>query len=565
MPAFLQNISRYFALVLATVFALAFVYLVLANRWPGPFVDYWIDMPLVQHYLQSGQLDLHELVVAHNNAHRILVPRLLFVADFAWFQGTNVLLVAVSFLCKILTLWLFISLLKQQGLVRDAWLLALVVITVFHASNVGNVVHNSNIQWDLVSLFALLALHFYYRAVQQQRSGGNFLLAWLFFSAAFFSHAGSLSLLPVFLLMSLVHRRWWQVLTTLALALLALYLTFVLLPQREPDELTYDSAVAMLLFKPLAVMAYVFKFFSITLAQFLGAWGLYFSAAVLIGLLGAITHFVRSRGHNDHPFFYFALFLLLMTITIAASRVDFSAKTWWAVRYQTTALLLLLSVTLYLVLLSRQYGSWLKHIALAHALLMLCLAQLFTYKDGFVGSNKVLAAHAQLLTFGANQQNGAAILPSLQAVDRIAQVDDLFLSKGLAYYSNKVSLDSAQPLSFKRPGAALLAPMERSAFAGQCRPHRQTLHLQTRSQGDGYEFISALDTQHDSFLRAMLNRHTYYALDEQGAVQGFAYLYAVPEQHYLQAQIRGYSLSPNIRYLAEIRGQKPYCLYSLAF
>ena len=90
------------SLAVCSYFTIFFLYSVFANYWPGPFVDYWIDIPNVEKFF-NGQLAFHDLISAHANVHRLFIPRLLFVADYHFFSGSNALLVWVSIVCKIIT------------------------------------------------------------------------------------------------------------------------------------------------------------------------------------------------------------------------------------------------------------------------------------------------------------------------------------------------------------------------------------------------------------------------------------------------------------------------------
>lgn len=62
---------------------------VTANYSPTPYQDQWATIPLWQG-LSEGTATARDFFVQHNE-HRIFFPRLVFMADFAWFQGRNIL------------------------------------------------------------------------------------------------------------------------------------------------------------------------------------------------------------------------------------------------------------------------------------------------------------------------------------------------------------------------------------------------------------------------------------------------------------------------------------------
>lgn len=571
----LPHLSRAERALLATAvficgyFTLFFLYAVLANYWPGPFVDYWIDIPNVEKFF-NGQLTFHDLVSAHANVHRLLIPRLLFIADYRFFAGSNTLLVLVSILCKIITLLLFNHIIRDQSLQQRLLLNLLLFAAILNSANLSNVLHNSNMQWDLASVFACLAIYYYSRDVDQNNFRPrivSILLAWLFFNCGFLSQAGALPVIFVFVFISALNKRWLETLASLVLAALVLYLAFVVLPVNEPDKPTYENAVTMMIFKLKYVAIYVFKMFSGSIYPLDNTWFI-FSWLVLALFVIHLFFARKTLAVYNNVFLNIAVFAFLMMVTIAAARVNFSLNTWPANRYQTNVMLFLVSLSLHsyfaVAVLWTRYKTIVQTVILSVSLGSFFITQYFWSNYAVIFGNKVFDTQTYMLTHGANQYNGSNLLPSLQAYDRVANADPFFQQHGFAWYANKQASNGFYQRS-KTPGQALLTAENTAAFVDSCSSNPGKISYSKVNEGEGYAFAIALDTTQHSFLSAVLPRNTYYALDEQGTVQGFAHMFINPQRLLSEADIRGYVVSPAVRYIAEISSTgTPLCLYSFA-
>jgi hypothetical protein len=549
-------------------FALSFLYAALANFWPGPFVDYWIDIPNIEKFF-NGTLTLHDLVSAHANVHRLFIPRLLFIADYRYASGTNTLLLAVSFLCKGVTLLLFLHIFRDQPFRTRVLLGTLCVAAILNAANLSNVLHNSNMQWDLVSVFSCLAIYFYGQNLQttQHQRLVSFALAWVFFACGFLSQAGALPVLCVFVFISLLNRKWLEALASLAIMFGVFYLTFFVLPVNEPDKPTYESALIIFILKLKYVGIYVFRMFSGSIypldhEYFVFSW-------MMLGLLAsslALSHKTKAVYHN--VFLYFALFALLMMVIIAAARLDFAPNTWAANRYQTNVMLFILSISLHSyfalpVWLGHRYKSFVRHTLFAFSLGSFFIMQYFLTSYPFTFSNKVLSAQAYMLTHGAIQNNGADLLPSLQSFDRIAESDPFFRAQGFAWYHNKQAGNGFYH-STKNPGDAFLNHSDTDAFAKTCTENHAQIQYSPVIGAEDLQFSTTLDTTHHALVFSSLFRNTDYVLNADGVVIGFSWLFIDPEHPYTQAELRGYVTQPGARYLAEVDNSgQPHCRYQL--
>jgi len=555
---------RVFALALCSYFTLFFLYSVFANFWPGPFVDYWIDIPNVEKFF-NGQLAFHDLISAHANVHRLLIPRLLFIADYRFVAGSNLLLVWAALLCKLITLLLFNHIIRNESLQTRLLVNTLLFAAILNAANLSNVLHNSNMQWDLASVFACLAIYFYSRDGSRLRSIG---WAWLFFTCGFLSQAGALPVIFVFVFISLLNKKWLESVVSLLMAIAVLYLTFAVLPVNEPEKPTYESAVAMLFFKLKYVALYVFKMFSGSLyplddTLFVFSW-------IVLGvflLSLALSHKTRAVYHN--VFLSIALFAFLMMITIAAARVDFSPNTWSANRYQTNVLLFILALSLHSYFsLSHWLGASfddknkkiIQRGIFIFSLGSFIITQYLLGNYAVIFSNKVFSAQAYMLTHGVNQNNGAGLLPSLQEHDRIAASDPLFRQHGFAWYANKQASDGFYRNS-KTAGEIFLTEENKNTFFTSCSSNPGNIQYNTAEAGEGFEFSTPLAS---GFLSAVFFRNTYYVLDHDGTVVGFSYLFVNPDHLFNEAAIKGYVTTPAAQYIAEInRAGEPVCLHAL--
>jgi hypothetical protein len=553
-----------FAIITALYFVIAFAVQVWGNYWPGPLFDYWIDIPLVEKAF-SHPLAFHDLASAHNNAHRILIPRLLFIADYRWFAGTNVLLITASILCKLATLLLFCALLKNQSLITRVVLGALVCAAIFNAGTVYNVLFNFDIQWDLVSVFACYAIYFYVQIPGDENRIVSRCLAYVFLLLAFFSHAGALSLPLVFIAASLRLQRYREVVIN-CLVMLAIFWLHQHLPFADPNNPDAQSALTMLLLHPVVVATFVTKAISASLVFYLGRAGLFFSCTMWLLLLTSIVSACRNkpaqRSVAGDTFLWIALFLFSMIVTIAASRSIFTPNVWGASRFLTTVLLFILCLHIHAWLLidaraKPAYVRVLKIVLVGHGMFMLGLVHLFTYNVAYKLSNAVFFSQAYMLTHERNQNNAPRLLLWLHGDDVIADSDAFFREHGFAWYANK-RVATPQGPDFVDSGNLLIGA--RMAAQSPSCATLPALRYHETAEG-GIEFATPLD----HFFPAAFHRQTYYAVDTDGLVSGFAYVYVNEDGVLKHAELQGYSLNRNIVAFVEAGDDRlPHCVYRVS-
>lgn len=550
-------------------FTLFFLYSVFANYWPGPFVDYWIDIPNVEKFFQQ-QLSWQDLVSAHANVHRLFIPRLLFIADYRFFAGSNTLLILVSLGSKLMTLLLFNHIIRDQHFHHRLILNVLLFAAILNSANFSNVLHNSNMQWDLASVFACFAIYFYSRDLHKGTAAGrkrSIVWAWLLFAGGFLSQAGALPVIFVFVFISLLNKRWLEAFVSFLLVIVVLYLTFAVLPVNEPQKPTYEDAMAMMIFKLKHVAIYVFKMFSggiypIDNTHFIFSW------LLLAMFLANLVTAHKTLSVYNNIFLNIAVFAFLMMVTIAAARVDFAPNTWAANRYQTNVMVFILALCLHNYLavgaLLSAYKKILQSMILVFSLGSFFITQYLWSNYAVIFGNKVFDAQTYMLTHGSNQYNGASLLPSLQAYDRIAMADPLFQQHGFAWYANKQG-GQGKYQHRKQSGEALLNSDELATFMHSCPANPGQLRYNKVPEGEGFAFSVAVDRTQHAFLPAVLQRNTYYAIDDKGTVTGFAHIFINPERLRYDVDIRGYVQVPAVQAIAEISDQgTPLCLYSFA-
>jgi hypothetical protein len=111
-------------------------------------------------------------------------------------------------------------------------------------------------------------------------------------------------------------------------------------------------------------------------------------------------------------------------------------------------------------------------------------------------------------------------------------------------------------------GQSLIARTDIDEFKKQCAPNSGEINQTIDDQND-INIEMPLNAKENSFLKAALVRDSYYLLDAEGVVVGFAYIFINPEHYFTTASIKGYANAKTGKYVAEIADDKPRCLYSL--
>lgn len=568
-----QSLSRAWQLLLVLVcacFILSFVYLVLANYWPGPYEDYWADMPLIDS-LYNGTISFDQLIIAHNNSHRILIPRLLFLADYQLASGTNTLLIMAALLFKVALLVLCNRLLVTRTLSERLLFNALIIMVIFNSALVYNTVFNINIQWDMMMLFSLSAIACFYRYCHTRPHSMIFLvLAYLLFACAALTHAGGFFCLPFFGVMAIREKRYKDLLLPTGLFIALFYLTFYVLPVSHPNAPTYQMMIIDMATITPRVFGHFFQQLSVGIYREHNIAYIYFSFYVL-ALIGfnSIAHIKIKHGEGSF-WAYASIFTLTVMFIISCSRVGWL---WTASadlpRFKVLSLFLLLALTLHCLLMIRHmhsplWAAMIRCFVMTHSVALILLVQQLNLTLNFTTSNNNFATHAIMLLKGADRETGRWLGRNIlfrEERDILAHMDTVFQSRGLAYYHNKVIRTNTGWLLHKT-GEALVTASQLPSFAAGCSPNTSAVDIRS-DEGITAIFSTLIDPKTHNIPLASINRDSYFVLDTNGIITGYAYIYVETETNHLQAFIRGVSHTSDIHYIAEISHRQPKCLYQI--
>lgn len=542
-------------LLLSGYIGLSFLFLVFSNFFPGPYNDYWVDIWNVEKAWQ-GSLSFNDLINAHNNAHRIFIPRLIFILDYYFFNGTNLLIVMVCLLCKALTLWALNPLLRGQPMAARIALNAVLIAALLNADNVYNIIYSSNVQWDLMILFSVLAIVSY--------SKGQPLFAWCWFICGFLSQAGALPVVLVFMFVDIINRHWRQLVVNLLFTAVVFYLNFSVFPVSNPENPTFESAAWMMITAPLVVLNFVIHLMASGIHWYIKTPSYYFSLYLAALLIVSVLFARKTLTLNRNVFLNIAVCAFLMIVIIAAGRSMFGPGQWAASRFHVVPLLFIPCLTLHAFLSAPLFLQARKLLIArititAHALVLLLLVHFYTYRDPIDFSNKVFDTHSYMFTHERDQFFGSGLRIHLWENDPFVHIDPFFRQHGYAYYANKQSATHA----FTPVGTARLQPDELADFAQRCTDNTGIIRFGKHPETGEFEFSMPLNPAEHNFLWATLFRNSWFVLDEQGVVTGFAFLSINDERFFTRASLKGYSTTQDIHFLADVHHDRIRCRYRL--
>lgn len=543
-------------------FLTSFLFTLLSNYFPGPFYDYWVDISKVERfYNDPTSLGLRELLSAHNEAHRIFIPRLLFIMDYVIADGSNVFLISISLLCKFAILVLFNINLSNQNFQNKIWLNGIFFAGIFSLGNISNIIMTSNVQWDLMLIFSFLALHYY------QDAGKNNIkltLSCLFLITSFLSHGASLVIPMVFFIHAMVIHNRKLFISSVLLFLIIMLLHFTILPGWTGERATMGDGsklhLASLLLSLISFINFVLHFLYAPVRH-LGAAGLYFSAVYLLLFVTVLLQY-RKQPKQNNFFSLLSLFLALTILIITAGRVITTPKFYWASQYEPITIMFLVSVSAAIFINPPQpYARWFRIVAISHCLLMLLWNQFQPYPYGYYRSNKALDSHAYMFMYDRDQYQGDALKIWVMDPDPVKAIDPFFDEHNFAYYHNKQGGDGAYR-HFIRPGEVFMPADQFAIFIQSCRPNHATIDYQAKPSGK-YYFSTAVNLQQNSYLSATLNRNSYYVLDKSAKVIGFSFVFMPPQSLWPMPVLKGLTNTQEATYITEVIKGEPRCRYVL--
>ena len=418
---------RRLILLVAVIIAIRYVSQMWPLIWSGLFLDYWNDYDVIAEAFQ-GRFSWARMVNLQSGDHMIVLPRLLFLADFWLAGGTNYLIAGTDILLMtgmVLLIYQAASRNCATTGILPALVLLLAVIHLFNHTNTLNILYSSNTQWFMAAFFSLAGLYIFTRvdAKPSISCDGLVLLCYL---VGMLCIRAAWGLAPALALLLFCERRWSR---GLMWAVIAASVHVVFMMSSE-HQLKADWIIGMLLWgwSLFADMhtGFMAPSFGDTTALFSGR-------LLIIASLSACVHFTwRGRHRGDSGLRFAAgsiLFSLLTIVGISISRGWISGLPQ-ADRFQLNVQLSCLFVAMY----------WL--LALPSVFCRGLLLALFTWKALAVNNLKypemqrlsaeVIAEQAEFMAGHANRDKQ---YPSGWGKDPLLfDAERLFASQTLAYY-----------------------------------------------------------------------------------------------------------------------------------
>lgn len=321
----------------AAVFLVSTLVFLHASYWPGPAVDFWHFMRLLEEQ-EHGARWWPRLVQEHGG-HRLLVPRLLYLAEYHWFAGRNVFLLSCSVALQGATAALVVAAVwRERGRVAAPALLCasgVAVALLSSSAQLENFARAWNVHWFLV--FAAAAGAFAALAAAARSRGRAGTGVWLALAVAAgltatWTMANGLLVWPILLLLAAGLRlplRWSVALTVLAAVGAASFFVGY-----EPHRNVSPLRLAR---EPWTQLAWTVRALGMPLSARSAAAGAALGAAALAaGGFAALRLVGRRRAAPAEPLLVGLLLFAAGSLVLAAT--GRAAQTWGEPRYQTAVL-----------------------------------------------------------------------------------------------------------------------------------------------------------------------------------------------------------------------------------
>lgn len=315
-----------------------------------PLVDQWMFlMPLAQ----KGSYSLSDLWAQHNE-HRLVIPKLFYLADFYWFRGRNVFLFVSILVVQALHALLLMRISDVSRTLQPA-LFALLFAFLFSPVQMHNFVWAFQICFVLGAFFASAcawSFGVFYSRYQSKMPSASvvriFVLTLALAICATLSLANGLVLWPIFAVILVVLRVNWRYTVTL-LSVAALVFTAYFWQWFTPDGHSHplDS-----LQHPVDMVHYVLCYLG-------GSWAIFgMLPTVLLGDVGlALGVFVLARVWTARDSLRMLDIFVAVTILgsigtaseTALGRLNFGLQQATSSRYQTVALVYWAALAIWVV------------------------------------------------------------------------------------------------------------------------------------------------------------------------------------------------------------------------
>ena len=326
------------------------------DHFAGPVRDFWYIVPLLERF-DRGEGSFAPLAGLHGG-HRLLFPRLLYLAEYKLFDGGNVFLVSVGValqlvLAAIVARAVWIER-RRSGAALTAFGLGLVAMLAFSATQLENFVRPWNVHWFLVnasvaiSLAAALRVGDAVRSPSEAAAWGWWLLASAAAWVASYSMATGLLSWPLLLLLGFLWRWWPRLLVAIGLEG-ALAMVVYLRGTRVLEAGSSLTSGGALVEWFLACLGSPLSWLSRDAGSALALGATLAAAARLLRLVAR-----RSKASRGECLLVgLMLFSWGAAALIALGRTSLWPESWEAARYQTIVLLFWLSLLLLALLALR--------------------------------------------------------------------------------------------------------------------------------------------------------------------------------------------------------------------
>lgn len=374
------------------------------------FNDQWSHVTLWRLILQ-GEPWVHYLLGLHNE-HRIVLPRLVALADYAWFDGRNIATSLAMLLLQLTGAACFVRLARQlQAGWPRALGLAAALAFVFTLAQWENLFWGFQVCFVGVHALAVWALYCFVSA-----TGGPVLrwrrlgLALLLLAASTFMLANGLFAGVAMAAIALAGRRGWRA-VALPVAATALLLALQLIGYQRPP---HDPAPPLDAHRLLGMLAYASAYLgnvfvppSLGTAQAAGALG-------LAGALAMAWRLGRTRAPSALSLVMFGIVVLVLITALATamSRAHFGTGQALSSRYATPTAYFWAAQ---LMFWADQAGGAPRRVRQGLALLLAGICVLMLLVE--TRASQALAGTRERLLLGASAQvGGTDDAPALQGI-----------------------------------------------------------------------------------------------------------------------------------------------------
>lgn len=352
-----------------------------------PLLDHWMFlMPLAR----DGSYSLRDLWAQHNE-HRLVIPKLFYLADFYWFRGTNTFLFISILVVQTLHALLLTRIAYVSSNLRPA-LFALIFAFLFSPVQLHNFVWEFQICFVLGAFLASAAawsfgLFYadYHSSAPSAYAVRMFVLTIALTVCTTLSLANGLVLWPILTAMLLILRvNWRYVVAFVAVAAIvfAAYFHEWFTPDGHSHPLISLRHPVELIHYVLCYMGGSWANFGLITSSIMGAIG--------VGLGSFVLFKVWKAGLNVAPVDIFVAITVLGSIATAfetgLGRLDFGLEQATSSRYQTVALVFWAAIAIWVVSRWANRSRFSPYVAIAGLVLFVLVP--------FIGISRIVGAYS---------------------------------------------------------------------------------------------------------------------------------------------------------------------------